>query len=73
MITPTFAKVRKAIDASPLIEVLGMVSRVTGIVVESDGPNSRIGDLCFIEGPEGDVAAEVVGFSDEKTLPMPLG
>ena len=60
------------------MRIYGRVSQVVGLVIESDGPNSRIGDLCYIEsqnsaGGAREVAAEVVGFRGQKTLLMPLG
>lgn len=56
-----------------MTRVMGRVTNVVGLVVESDGPNAKIGDLCWIETPSGQpVAAEVVGFRGHRTLLMPL-
>lgn len=56
-------------------EVSGKVADVVGLIIESDGPNARVGDLCWIQAIEGNepVAAEVVGFRGDRTLLMPLG
>jgi flagellum-specific ATP synthase len=56
-------------------EVSGKVADVVGLIIESDGPNARVGDLCWIQAVEGNepVAAEVVGFRGDRTLLMPLG
>lgn len=59
---------------SPLRVIRGRVSQVVGIVVESNGPNARVGDLCYIEtGSKEPIRAEVVGFRGDRTLLMPLG
>lgn len=52
----------------------GSVERVIGLMVESRGPKTNIGDICYIYGVESDVstAAEVVGFRQEYVLLMPL-
>lgn len=71
--TPTFARLRKALEM-PLIEVSGRVTQVVGLVIESDGPNARIGDLCTIQNESSiPIMAEVVGFRGDRTLLMPLG
>lgn len=75
---PKFKRLVQALEMTDLISVYGRVSKVVGLVIESDGPNCRIGDLCYIESVNSSdvtsrVAAEVVGFKGEKTLLMPLG
>lgn len=61
------------IEETPLIRTYGRVAQVLGLVVESDGPHARIGDLCVIEGPDGErVEAEVVGFKGNRVMLMPL-
>jgi flagellum-specific ATP synthase len=67
-------RVREAVEATPLIRTYGRIVQVVGLVVESDGPHSRIGDLCVIEGADGErIDAEVVGFKGARVLLMPLG
>lgn len=62
-----------------MVRVSGRVSDIVGLVVESNGPNARVGDLCYIEANIGGgladqlIPAEVVGFRAERTLLMPLG
>ncbi|MBX3119386.1 MAG: flagellar protein export ATPase FliI [Fimbriimonadaceae bacterium] len=56
------------------MRVYGRVVQVVGLIVESSGPNARVGDLCLIESNHGElVRAEVVGFKDDRVLLMPLG
>ena len=54
---------------------LGRVSKIIGLVVESQGPAASVGEMCEIRSPDHhhSVAAEVVGFRDDRTLLMPLG
>jgi len=53
---------------------VGRVSKIIGLVVESDGPAASVGEMCEIRSVDRRhvVAAEVVGFRSEKTLLMPL-
>lgn len=74
MILPNLQPARARIDAATLHRVSGRVTQVVGLVVESHGPNARVGDLCFIETGQGEpIRAEVVGFRGDRTLLMPLG
>ncbi len=53
---------------------IGRVTRIVGNLVESDGPEVSLGDICLLEPGRGIEAqpAEVVGFSGNKILLMPL-
>lgn len=57
------------------IEVSGRVAQAVGIVVEGYGPMTTVGELCRItrETAGGPIAAEVVGFREDRVLLMPLG
>ena len=71
----------KAIDLLDKIENLdtlkryGKVKRVVGLMIESQGPESSIGDLCYIypdrNNHEKRIHAEVIGFKDEMIVLMP--
>lgn len=52
----------------------GSVERVIGLMVESRGPKTNVGDICYIYsvGSDASTAAEVVGFRQEYVLLMPL-
>jgi flagellum-specific ATP synthase len=58
-----------------LIKVNGRVTQVIGLVVESNGPNSSLGEVCVVKSKAGeDVCyAEVVGFRNNRVLSMVLG
>lgn len=57
-----------------LLERRGEVTKVVGVLVESEGPVVALGELCSIKPRAGgaEVLAEVVGFREEKILLMPL-
>lgn len=56
------------------IKQIGKITEIIGLTIESDGPKSSIGDLCYIYNDYGDkpTMAEVVGFKKDKILLMPL-
>jgi flagellum-specific ATP synthase len=54
--------------------MMGRVSRVVGLLVESNGPQARIGEVCELRRRDGTpVPVEIVGFRDGKLLSVPLG
>ena len=64
------------ITSIPTFKKYGRVTRVVGLMIESQGPESSIGDVCKIHVPtirDGDqvILAEVVGFKDEIVVLMP--
>ncbi len=54
---------------------IGRVRQSIGLIVESDGPPARIGELCHIHADRcmPPIPAEVVGFRHNLLLLMPLG
>ncbi|MDR1514091.1 MAG: flagellar protein export ATPase FliI [Synergistaceae bacterium] len=58
-----------------LIRINGRVVQVVGLVIESQGPDVQIGDLCEVRFRNRDtiLRAEVVGFKTDRVLLMPLG
>lgn len=63
----------KKLDTFQPIPAQGLVSRITGLMVEADGPRVSVGRYCHIVSQAGEIPAEVVGFQGSKTLLMPLG
>lgn len=53
---------------------VGRVVQVTGLVIESEGPDLALGELCTVssERTGAVIEAEVVGFREERLLLMPL-
>jgi flagellum-specific ATP synthase len=56
------------------IQAVGCVTRVSGLIVESQGPSVKVGSVCSIDPGEGlpKIRAEVIGFNQERALLMPL-
>ncbi|HVL40372.1 MAG TPA: hypothetical protein VM328_13365, partial [Fimbriimonadaceae bacterium] len=72
--TPSFGFFQRKAEAVRLLQISGRVTQVVGLVVECNGPTSRVGDLCLIESGQGEpIQAEVVGFRGDRVLLMPLG
>lgn len=71
---PEFKEFRSRLASARILSVYGRVTQVVGLVVEANGPNARVGDLCHIEQPDGgSLPTEVVGFRGDRVLLMPLG
>lgn len=70
-----FGKTALALDEVSRFDEVGRVAQVVGLVLESDGPATKIGDVCTVETTTGAerVLCEVVGFKGERVLLMPLG
>ncbi|MFJ7677746.1 flagellar protein export ATPase FliI [Peribacillus sp. NPDC097264] len=72
----------KARDLIPYIDEVdtfkhyGRVKRVVGLMIESQGPESSVGDVCYIytgvQKKKKPILAEVVGFRDEMVILMPF-
>jgi len=67
-------RLKALIDSAPNYKMIGRISRVAGLVVESLGPAARVGELCRIHSAEtGERSrAEVIGFNENRVLLMPL-
>ena len=63
------------IETTNSIREIGKVTEIIGLIIEADGPQSSIGDLCYIYNKldKEPIWAEVVGFRTPKILLMPLG
>jgi flagellum-specific ATP synthase len=68
-----------AIRSAPMVREVGLVRRITGLSIESDGPEVGVGALCRIQrkGATGrrdaGVLAEVVGVKPGSVTLMPYG
>src|SRR5262245_64107956 len=64
-----------ALQDTPLTPLMGRVVRAVGLLIESQGPHARLGEVCEVIGAPGDrpLSVEVVGFQDGKLLSVPLG
>ena len=71
-----------AIDLAPYLELVaacdpsrwcGEVTEVIGLLIESRGPSTAIGDFCEVMTGDGRVIrTQVTGFRDGRVLSMPL-
>lgn len=63
-----------AIAVAPMVRRLGEVSSYNGLVIEAQGPEVGVGELCHIErSGAAPILAEVVGFRNGRTQLMPFG
>lgn len=75
MQTINLQKYIDTIESTDFIKYNGEITKVTGLTIESKGPQSNIGELCYIKpfNSNKPIMAEVVGFKDDKILLMPFG
>ena len=69
-------KFNTAIDHCKSMNMIGKVVQIVGLVIECNGPNASMGELCYVHSHFEDVEplpAEVVGFREGYVLLMPLG
>jgi len=69
------SRYREIIGTTSTMRKVGKVLQIIGLIIEADGPEGSIGDLCYIAsgGSETAVSAEIVGFKEDRILLMPLG
>lgn len=67
------SKYTKAIHNAKPYRCFGKIDKVIGMMIESTGPECKIGDLCkiYIGKQQKFISAEVVGFRKSKVLLMP--
>lgn len=71
--TELFEKYTEVIKNTDPIKYTGLVTKVQGLLIESEGPQAVMGEVCQIMIPrgKGTVWAEVVGVQDRKIRLMP--
>jgi FliI/YscN family ATPase len=52
---------------------IGRVTQIIGLIIEADGLEAELGELCYISCAGSELKAEVVGFREHSTVLMPLG
>ncbi len=74
-VAPLVDLLRLQVRHVPAVQRVGAVTGMAGLIIESEGPNVGLGDLCLVRSPRTDfsVRAEVVGFREHRVLLMPLG
>ncbi|QJW46549.1 FliI/YscN family ATPase [bacterium BFN5] len=76
MIDFNINKYLTAIDQAESIKMNGKITQIIGLVIESQGPNVNLGELCYVcpRSTSGEmIPAEVVGFRQNRVLLMPIG
>lgn len=70
-----FSKYFQILDDMSPIKCLGSVVQVIGLTIEAEGIPAQLGEVCYIYPRRGKIAiaAEVVGFKNDRALLMPLG
>lgn len=67
-------KYQRLLDERNFVRYMGKVTKVVGLTIESEGPETHVGALCTIRSRGNrNVLAEVVGFRDRNVLLMPIG
>lgn len=68
-------KYNKILNKLDTIKLNGKVSKIVGLLIESQGPSTFVGELCYIHpiGNYETIEAEVIGFRKDQVLLMPLG
>ena len=66
-------RVDQALGKAAPLPVEGRVTRIAGLLVEAVLPRAAVGAGVVIEGDNGPVLAEVVGFAGVRVLLMPVG
>ena len=67
-------KYQRLLDSKNFVRYMGKVTKVVGLTIEAEGPETYIGALCHIRSRnDKSVLAEVVGFKDNHVLLMPIG
>lgn len=63
------------VEETARVRVNGKVTRVVGLVMEGYSPGSAVGEFCsvYTKTNAAAIQCEVVGFSDDKVILMPLG
>ncbi len=63
-----------AMETAPGLSAEGKIVKVIGLIAEGNGVGMGVGSQCLIENDHGGtIAAEVVGFKDDRVLLMPYG
>lgn len=61
-----------AVDSTPTGIARGVVTDLTGLIIERNGPSVGVGSTCKIVQGSLEISAQVVGFKRDRVLLMPL-
>lgn len=67
-------KYHRLLKSRSFVRYTGKVTKVVGLTIEAEGPETHVGALCHIVSQQKEpILAEVVGFRDNNVLLMPIG
>lgn len=66
-----FSKINNCISESTPISYIGKIENVVGMSIEASGLNAAVGEINMIHCKDKKIAAEVVGFKDDRAILMP--
>lgn len=74
-VAPLVEVLRTQVRHAPTVQRVGTVTGIAGLIIDSEGPNVGLGEICVVRSPRNgySVRAEVVGFREHRVLLMPLG
>lgn len=74
-VAPLVDVLRSQVKHAPAVQRVGTVTGIAGLIIDSEGPNVGLGEICVVRSPRTGYAvrAEVVGFREHRVLLMPLG
>jgi len=68
-----WARAEGALKRSNPVASRGIVTDITGLIIEGSGPAVGVGSTCSIVQGERSISAQVVGFKKDRILLMPFG
>lgn len=70
---PDMTRYIQQVSRTVTIKQHGRISKIVGLILESEGPAVKLGELCYIMSPDGEkIRSEVVGFKGNSVQLMPL-
>jgi flagellum-specific ATP synthase len=68
-----WARADSALKRSNPVAARGVVTDLTGLIIEGNGPAVGVGSTCSIVNGDKSISAQVVGFRKDRILLMPFG
>lgn len=70
---PDLSRYVQQVSRTVTIKQHGRISKIVGLILESEGPAVKLGELCYIMSKDGEkIRSEVVGFKGNSVQLMPL-
>lgn len=69
-------RISETLDSTQMMRMSGRIVKVVGLVIESEGPKAKIGEVCLLKDRHGNIVnrSEILGFKDKnRILSMVLG